>query len=172
MREEHWYNADAAVDAGLADRTADADDQGDEDAPEDAREAAASWNLHIYGAAGPQPAVAAAARTWAQATAPTAELVVHKHATLVPRTATEQQDGGHGDVFAEVDDEQMASLGEVLAGLFDPTSGYDPQALGALIGDVYADAAAPPDLPKRPPEPPTSISIDELVDAIQEGVRP
>jgi ATP-dependent protease ClpP protease subunit len=153
MREEHWYNAEAAVEAGLADRTADADDQEDDEDAEDAREAAASWNLHIYGAAGPQPAVAAAARTWAQTTSPAGP-------------------DPSGDPFAEVDDEQMASLGETLADLFDPTGGYDPQVLGDLIGDVYADAPAPPTLPPPPEAPRTVIPIEELIQGIQEGVRP
>jgi len=163
VEEPPLVRPEAAVEAGLADRTADDDDQDDEsDDAEEARKAAASWNLHIYGAAaGSQPA--ASARTWAQTTTAT---------TDAPAADPPAAPAGDGDAFAAVDDAAFTSLGEVLADLFDPTSGYDPDLVGALIRDVYADAAAPPTLPTRPPPPPTSISIDDLVDAIQEGARP
>ena len=61
MREDNgngrWYNAEAAVEAGLADRTADSDDEDQDE--EAAQKAAASWSLRP--AAHPQPAVAAQA---------------------------------------------------------------------------------------------------------------
>lgn len=60
MRGEQWYNADEAVEAGLADRV------GDTDTPSDVKVASDRWTLNFYNYAGrtaapaPQPIVASA----------------------------------------------------------------------------------------------------------------
>jgi ATP-dependent protease ClpP protease subunit len=157
MRAETWYDAEEAVEAGLADevkaRTPAEDDE--EESPAAADD---SFDLSVFTYAGRDHAPAPQLRPAARAAG--------------PAPAAAEQTSGDGDVFAEVDDEQMASLGETLADLFDPTGGYDPQVLGALIGDVYADAPAPPTLPPPPERPRTVIPIEELIQGIQEGVRP
>jgi ATP-dependent protease ClpP protease subunit len=78
----------------------------------------------------------------------------------------------HADPFAHLPDEMFASVAAAVEDALDPMGGYDPQVLGATILDVYADAAAPPALPPRPEPPRTAITIDEMIEAIQEGVRP
>jgi len=76
------------------------------------------------------------------------------------------------DVFAELPDEVFAGIGDALDDAFDPLGGYDPSAVGTAILDVYADAPAPPAVDPGPSRPRTTINVDELIDAIQEGVRP
>jgi len=82
------------------------------------------------------------------------------------------QEDGAADVLAGLPDELFAGLGDALDELFDPVGGYDPRTLASTIADVYADAAAPPATPPRPEPPRTAITIDEMITAIQEGVRP
>ena len=137
MVEEHWYNAEAAVEAGLADRTADSDDEDQDE--EAAQKAAASWRL--------RPAVAA------QATEPPPE--------DAPSPALDEL---AGDTFA--------SLGEWLDEVFDPSVSIDPQVFADTIKDVYANAPAPPAATPAPSAPQSTVSVQELADAIMEGACP
>jgi ATP-dependent protease ClpP protease subunit len=176
MREEHWYNAEAAVEAGLADKTADADDE----EGEEAQKAAASWKLRP---AGQQPVkVAASSELAAKVVEETPELVGDQLqvAAAAEPTIIETIDAlpgpDAGSVFDELPDELFADLSETLDDLFDPVDGYDPDTVGALIRAVYDNAPAPPAVPPGPVRPRASIPIGEFVDAIvagiQEGVRP
>jgi ATP-dependent protease ClpP protease subunit len=148
MREDNgngkWYNAEAAVEAGLADKTADSDD----DEGEEPQKAAASWQQR----ATTQPVrIAATSELAAKVVEETPELV---------------------DDQVEVPDEVFASLAEWLNEVFDPTAGYDPQVLAATIQDVYANAPAPPAPPPAPEAPQSVVSIAELAEAIMEGACP
>ena len=174
MLAETWYDADEAVQAGLADevrKRASKQDggQGDDgEGPED------SWDLSVFTYAGRRKAPAPRPR-------PAASLGTR------PDLSEHHADGEHdcflmmcpgydrapaSDVFAGVPDEVFAQLGDALDEVFDPAAGYDPQVLSTAVLDTYADAPAPPAAPPRPPAPRTSISVDELIGAIQEGVRP
>lgn len=149
MLAETWYNAAEAVEAGLADRTADdQDDDEGEDAAAAAR-AAARWGR------GPTPAL----RPAAAAPAPTAP----------PAPAA---DDLSDEDWAAVGQALRAGLDET----FDPMAGYDPAAIGTLICGVYDDAPAPPAVGPGPARPRTAIPYDEFADAIvrgiQEGARP
>jgi len=180
MLEESWYNADEAVQAGLADEVARraTGDQGDEgdggeggqgQAPKD------SWDLSIYRYAGRQHAPAPPLRPHAHpASAPGAAVAAVQPPPATPGSAptAPQPAPALDDPFAELPDEAFTSLADPLEDVFDPMGGYDPQAVSSAIGGVYEDAPAPPQLPPRPDPPATSISIDEMIGAIQEGVRP
>jgi ATP-dependent protease ClpP protease subunit len=146
MREDNgngkWYNAEAAVEAGLADKTADSDD----DEGEEPQKAAASWYQRAV--AEHQAAIAAQATTEASP----AEV--------------------DGPVVEELDPAVFTSLAEWLDEVFDPTAGYDPQVLAATIQDVYANAPAPPAPPTAPEAPQSVVSLAELAEAIMEGACP
>lgn len=152
MLEESWYTADEAVEAGLADEVRTAKGKGSDGGGQDAED---SWDLSVFTYAGRR-----------QAPAP-------KRRPAAPGSiAGGEPDPASGELFAEVADEAWAQLGDALDEVFDPAAGYDPQVLSAAILDTYADAAVPPATPPRPAPPRTSISVDELIDAIQEGARP
>ena len=169
MVEESWYDADEAVQAGLADEVRTrkaAGDQDDDGAGDQGERPEDRWDLSVFTYAGRRAAPA-----------PKLRPVATRPAATAPPAATGPSpvpapSGDPFDVFAELPDEWYAALDGALEDVFDPAGGYDPQVVGAAIHDVYADAPAPPTLPERPATPPTSISIDELVDAIQEGARP
>jgi ATP-dependent protease ClpP protease subunit len=169
MVEESWYDADEAVQAGLADEvrsrkaSGDQGDDGQGDQPSD------RWDLSVFRYAGRRQAPAPRLRP--AAIAPAAPPTPPGPTADAP-PATIAGEPAHDDVFAELPDEVFAGVGDAVADALDPLGGYDPQTVSAAILDVYSNAPAPPTLPKRPAPPPTSISIDELVDAIQEGARP
>jgi len=151
MLAESWYTADEAVKAGLADEVRSGEGKGPE--------AEDSWDLSVFTYAGRRKAPAPRLRPAAHqpvATGPTA--------TPGPGPAV--------DVLAGLPAEVWAQLGDALDEVFDPVGGYDPELLRTTILDVYADAPAPPAAPPRPPPERTSITVDELVGAIREGVRP
>lgn len=162
MLEESWYNADESVQAGLADEVRTRSSQGDGDQPADPEN---SWDLSIFTYAGrrqaPAPKLRPAARQ--APAAPTTDPPASRDGDPAPAS---------DDVFAGLPDDVFAQVGDALDETFDPMGGYDPEILGATILDVYADAAAPPATKPRPEPARTAITVDELVDAIQEGVRP
>ena len=179
MVEESWYDADEAVQAGLADevrsRSKASGDQGDDGQGDDGQgeQPEDRWDLSIFTYAGrrqaPAPPIPSKLRPAAAAhtapPTPPGPAADGSPAAIVGEPA-------HDDVFAELPDDAFAGIGDALDDAFDPLGGYDPEAVGIAITDVYADAPAPPAVDPGPPRPRTTINVDELVDAIQEGVRP
>jgi len=171
MVEESWYDAEEAVQAGLADEVRSRKATGDQDDNDgEGQEPENSWDLSIFTYAGRQqaPAPPIPSKLRPAAAANTAPPTPPGPAADGSPAATAPAD----DVFAELPDEVFAGIGDALDDAFDPLGGYDPSAVGTAILDVYADAPAPPAVDPGPRRPRTTINVDELIDAIQEGVRP
>ncbi|HEV8653332.1 MAG TPA: head maturation protease, ClpP-related [Actinomycetes bacterium] len=166
MLEESWYDAEEAVAAGLADevrsRKASSPDDGDGDGQGDGEGQGPEdrWDLSVFTYAGrrkaPAPPIPSKFRPAAHA----------------DRPAAGEPGPTDDEALAEAFAGAWAQVADALDEVFDPVSGYDPAMVGTTILDVYADAPAPPAIPPRPPGPRTTVSVDELIDAIQEGVRP
>ena len=190
MRDETWYNAQEALDAGLVDSIRGKSGKSDDQDATEAAKVAASWDLSVFRYPGRDQAPAPSLRPAAVATTVTTSTnMVNKTDTWTYPNVTEHRTDAEHDCFAmmcpgydqpattedpyaDVPAEEFASLGAVLTELFDPMAGYDPEAMKTLIRDVYEDAPAPPTIDPGPPTPRTVIPIDELIVGITEGVRP
>ncbi len=111
-----------------------------------------------------------------EAEEPQEEVGARLNPAVLAAIATEVEPPATEDPFAGLPDDAFTGVGEQLDDLFDPMAGYDPELVGSLIRDVYADAPAPPTIQPGPPKPRTSIPIGELINdlvaGITEGVRP
>lgn len=193
MRAETWYNADEAVEAGLADEALPVKQRGTR-RPED------SFDLTVFNYAGrgeaPTPQIARPAdRAGHGATIPTGAPDPGRPQPGSAGASGAPGDSGDNSVDDEPGQQVLAALAdsapqlneralidaaedaglqaeaEAALDVVDPFH-FDPDVFVAIMANADQQAPAPTSRPAPPRELPRTVNIDDLVDAIKEGALP